>query len=60
MINFAERGHPFCQATSPLGRRDLKSKGGGKETIHYNFIEENVELFFRTVTPLGRLNCRLN
>ena len=37
MINFAESGHPNFQATSPLGRGELKSKGG-KKTIHYNKI----------------------
>ena len=31
MINFAESGHAIFQATSPLGRGELKSKGGGKE-----------------------------
>ena len=34
MTNFAESGHPIFQVTSPLGRGELKSKGGGKKTIH--------------------------
>ena len=49
MINFAETGHPIFQATSPLGRGELKSKGGGKKTIHYHGGEENVELTLRTI-----------
>ena len=40
MINFAESGHPFIQATSVLERGELKRKGGGKKTIHYNGGEE--------------------
>ena len=30
--------HPefVFQATSPLEREELKSKGGGKKTMHYN------------------------
>ena len=43
MINFAESGHPIFQASSPLERGVLKSKGGGKKTIHYNGSEETVE-----------------
>ena len=34
--------------TSPLGRGELKSKGGGKKTIHNNGSEET-ELILRTV-----------
>ena len=32
MINFAVNGHPKFQATSPLKRGELKSKGAGKKT----------------------------
>ena len=46
---FAESGHPILQATSPLERGALKSKGGGMKTIHYNGSEETVELILRTV-----------
>ena len=44
MLNNAECGHPVFQATSPLGTGELRSKGGGEKTIHYNGTEENVEL----------------
>ena len=56
MINFAESGHPFFQATSPLERGELKSKGDGKKTIHYNGSEETVELILRTVISLNQLS----
>ena len=35
MLEFAESGHPFFRATSPLSRGQLKSKGHGKLSIHY-------------------------
>ena len=35
MLTFAESGHPVFRATSPLSRGQLKSKGGGKLSIHY-------------------------
>ena len=56
MINFAESGHPIFQATSPLERRELKSKGGGKKTIYYNGSEETVELILRTVISVNQLS----
>ena len=35
MVTLAESGHPVFRATSPLSRGQLKSKGGGKLSIHY-------------------------
>ena len=35
MIKFTENGHPVFRATSPLSRGTLKSKGGGKLSIHF-------------------------
>ena len=35
MIKFRESGHPIFRATSPLSRGTLKSKGGGKLSIHF-------------------------
>ena len=35
MLTFAESGHPVFQATSPLSRGTLKSRGHGKLSIHY-------------------------
>ena len=34
MVTLAESGHPVFGATSPLSRVVLKSKGGGKMSIH--------------------------
>ena len=56
MINFAESGHPTFQATCPLERGELKNKGGGKKTIHYNGSEETVELILRTVISVNQLS----
>ena len=42
MFIFAESGHPVFRATSALERGDVKSKGGGKKTIHFNGSEETV------------------
>ena len=35
MLTFAESGHPVFRGTSPLSRGVLKSKGGGKLSIHF-------------------------
>ena len=35
MMKIAESGHPVFRATSPLSRGTLKSKGGGKLSIHF-------------------------
>ena len=35
MVTLAESAHPVFRATSPLSRGQLKSKGGGKLSIHY-------------------------
>ena len=55
-VNLAESGHPIFQATSPLGRGELKSKGGGMKTIHNNGSEENVELILRTLISVNQLS----
>ena len=54
MINFAESGHPTFQATSPAQRGELKSKGGGKKTIHYNGSEQTIELILRTIVSVNQ------
>ena len=52
-VNFAESGHPIFQATSPLGRGELKSKSGGKKTIHYNGSEDNFAQLFLSISPVS-------
>ena len=49
MLTFAESGHPFFRATSPLSRGQLKSKGGGKLSIHYCADQDTITTVFRTM-----------
>ena len=46
MIKFSESGHPVFRATSPLSRGTLKTKGGGKLSIHFCAVEIRLKLFF--------------
>ena len=41
MLKFGESGHPVFRATSPWSRGVLKSKGGGKLSIHFCADEGN-------------------
>ena len=56
MINFAESGHPVFRATSPLSRGTLKSKGGGKLSIHFCADQGTIETVFRTLVSVNQLN----
>ena len=56
MIKFSESGHPVFHATSPLSRGTLKSKGGGKLSIHCCADEETTETVFRTVISVNQLS----
>ena len=56
MITLAESGHPVFRATSPLSRGVLKSKGGGKLSIHYCADLETITTVFRTVTSVNQLS----
>ena len=49
MIKFSESGHPVSRATSPLPRGTLKSKGGGKLSIHFCADEGTFETVSRTI-----------
>ena len=42
MLKFGESGHPIFRPTSPLSRGVLKSKGGGKLSIHYCADHETI------------------
>ena len=50
MFQFAESGHPVFCVTSPLSRGQIKSKGGGKMSIHYRADLETIETVFRKIT----------
>ena len=47
LIKFGESGHPVFRATSPLSRRTLKSKGGGKLSIHFCADGDTIETVSR-------------
>ena len=49
MITFSESGHPVFRSTSPLSRGTLKSKGGGKFSIHFCADGDTMTTVFRTI-----------
>ena len=55
MIKFGESGHPVFHATSPLSQGTLKSKGGGKLSIHFCADGETIETVFRTIISVNQL-----
>ena len=55
MIKFGESGHPVFRATSPLSRGTLKSKGGGKLSIHFCADGDTIETF-RTIISVNQLS----
>ena len=56
MVTLAESGHPVFRVTSPLSRGVLKSKGGGKLSIHYCADQETIKIVFRTITSVNQLS----
>ena len=56
MITLAESGDPVFRATSPLSRGMLKSKGGGKLSIHFCADLETITTVFRTITSVNQLS----
>ena len=56
MVTLAESGHPVFRATSPLSRGVLRSKGGGKLSIHYCADSATIETVFRTITSVNQLS----
>ena len=56
MIKFGESKHPIFRATSPLSRGTLKSKGGGKLSIHLCADGDTITTFFRTITSVNQLS----
>ena len=55
-LAFAESRHPVFRATSPLSRGVLKSKCGGKLSIHYCSDFETIETVFRTIISVNQLS----
>ena len=56
MIKFGESGHPVFRATSPLSRGTLKSKGGGKLSVHFCADGDTIETVFRTIISVNQLS----
>ena len=55
-IKFGESGHPVFRATSPLSQGTLKSKGGGKLSIHFCADEVTIETVFPTIISVNQLS----
>ena len=49
-------GSGTFRASSAFERGELRSKGGGKKSIHINGGEENIELILRTVISANQLS----
>ena len=56
MIKFGESGHLVFRATSPLSRGTLKSKGGGKLSIHFCADGDTIETVFRAIISVNQLS----
>ena len=56
MLEFGESRHPVFRATSPLSRGQLKSKGGGKLSIHCCADLDTIKTVFRTITSVNQLS----
>ena len=56
MVKFGESGHPVFRATSPLSRGTLKSRGGGKLSIHFCADGDTIETVFRTIISVDQLS----
>ena len=55
-ITFGESGNPVFRATSPLFRGTLKSKGGGKLSLHFCADGDTIETVFRTIISVNQLS----
>ena len=56
LLEFAESGHPIFRATTPLSRRNLKSKGLGKLSIHFTADYQTIETIFRIMAFANQLS----
>ena len=55
MLKFAESGHPVFRAGA-VEREELKSKGQGVKSMHFNGSDETIELILRTVISVNQLS----
>ena len=56
IIKFRESGHPIFRSTSSLSRGTLRSKGGGKLSIHFSADGDTIETVFRTIISVNQLS----
>ena len=56
LLEFAESGCPIFSATTPLSRRNLKSKGHGKLLIHFAADQETIKTIFRIIVFANQLS----
>ena len=56
MLEFGENKHSVFRATSPLSGGQLKSKGGGKLSIHYCADQDTITTVFRTIASVNQLS----
>ena len=56
MLNFRRSGYPVFRGSSWFNRGTLKSKGGGKLSIHYYGDSDTAELIFRTIVSVIQLS----
>ena len=56
MLTFAESQHAVFGSKSPLSRGVLKSKGGGKLSIHHCADSGTIETVFRTIISVSQLS----
>ena len=56
LLEFAESGCPIFRATTPLSRRNLKSKGHEKLSIHFAADFPTMETVFRTIVSANQLS----
>ena len=54
--NFAGSGHPIFRRTSALETGELRSKGSGKKSIHFNGSTQNIELLLQMVISVNQLS----
>ena len=55
-MNFSECDHPIYRASNAFERGELRSKGGGKKSKHFNGSGENIELLLRMVISANQLS----
>ena len=56
MANVSGSSHPIFRASSAFERGELRSKGGGKKSKHFNGSDENIDLLLHTAISANQLS----